>query len=128
MAAPACPVCAGTRARKIESHVDAIENRPYDIYECPYCALVYSDPMRFPGQEWYHKYNYAEAYMYAEGGSGPQRFEWLLSRVPKAKGKLLDIGCAIGQFLSFANDAGFQAEGLEIDKRCVDFAAAQGVK
>lgn len=127
MSAPACPVCSGARASKIEEHVDAIENRHYDIHECPDCELVFSDPMRFPGQAWYLKYNYAEAYMYTEGGSGPRRFKWLLDRAP-AGGKLLDIGCAIGQFLGFARERGFEAEGLEIDRRCVEYAAQQGIQ
>lgn len=127
MVAPACPVCGAARARKLEDHVDAIEGRRYDVFECPECRLVYSDPMRFPGQDWYHKFNYAEAYMYVEGGSGPRRFKWLLDRLPASRGRLLDIGCAIGQFLQYAREKGLEAEGLEIDKRCVEYAARQGI-
>jgi len=36
---------------------------------------------------------------------------------------LLDVGCHVGQFLSFAHRAGWQTEGAELGKRTGDFAA-----
>jgi len=43
------------------------------------------------------------------------------------RGKLLDVGCGEGYFLSAAQAAGWQSYGIELDKCRVDVAVAQGL-
>ena len=43
------------------------------------------------------------------------------------RGRLLDVGCALGDFLVVARDAGWQAEGVEISSFASKVAASKGV-
>ena len=44
----------------------------------------------------------------------------------KEKGSLLDIGCSVGFLLEEARNQGFDAEGMELNKKAVDIAASKG--
>lgn len=46
----------------------------------------------------------------------------------KKEGKLLDVGCATGFFLSEAEKAGFEVYGIDITKYAVDYCRKQGLK
>jgi SAM-dependent methyltransferase len=51
----------------------------------------------------------------------------LLQRHCPAKGKtLLDYGCGRGEFVSLANEAGFQSTGADVDPNCVELTARRG--
>ena len=43
------------------------------------------------------------------------------SKAPKS-GKLLDLGCGVGNFLAAARDAGFDVTGIELNHNAVRFA------
>ncbi len=43
-------------------------------------------------------------------------------------GKLLDVGCATGEFLTVAKDFGFSVEGLELSKWSSEIAKKRGIK
>jgi SAM-dependent methyltransferase len=51
--------------------------------------------------------------------------ETLGKRVPAASRTLLDIGCHAGRFLQLAGEAGWRAEGTEINERTATHAAAR---
>lgn len=44
------------------------------------------------------------------------------------KGKILDVGCATGEFLSVARDFGYTVEGLELSKWSSDIARSKNIK
>lgn len=50
-----------------------------------------------------------------------------LPRLPKAGGKLLDLGCGDGTFLRLARACGWQAFGLDPDPKAVENAATLGL-
>jgi len=50
-----------------------------------------------------------------------------LPRLPKSGGKLLDVGCGSGIFLSLARKAGWEVVGLDPDPLAVVYAAKPGV-
>jgi 2-polyprenyl-3-methyl-5-hydroxy-6-metoxy-1,4-benzoquinol methylase len=115
--APNCPICQTRDATELETWTDPIENRDYRILRCPDCTLAFAEPLRFPGGEWYEKYNYL-------GGTDEDSFTWsayrvdfLLERLPVKNGRLLDIGCGAGHLLGRAAAAGFTTDGLEVDRR-----------
>ncbi len=45
-----------------------------------------------------------------------------------SKGKILDVGCATGEFLSVARDFGYTVEGLELSKWSSDIARSKKIK
>lgn len=65
-----------------------------------------------------------------EGPFFAARFRDRLRRLSKhaARGKLLDIGCATGNFLEVAKDAGWNAEGIEISDYAASIACKKGFK
>jgi SAM-dependent methyltransferase len=52
--------------------------------------------------------------------------EGLRARSARSNGALLDIGCHAGRFLVLARDAGWRAEGTEINERTASHAAQSG--
>lgn len=121
MAFDPCPVCAAPAGRPFETHKDAISGRDYSIFDCPGCGLVYASPLRFPGADWYGKFNYHEGYQETADEGAEGRFRLFLGWVPIKEGRSLDLGCANGTFVRMAGESGFDAEGLEVD---AGFAAA----
>lgn len=43
------------------------------------------------------------------------------------KGKLLDVGCSIGDFLACAKQRGFECEGIELNSKAVKYARTRGI-
>ena len=53
----------------------------------------------------------------------------LVQRISKHRreGRLLDIGCSVGFLLEEALKLGFEAEGIELNEKAVDFARSRGL-
>lgn len=125
-----CPVCG------IEDKAKAIERAgAYDMQLCLQCDVVFADPMRHLGREWYEQ-TYQCASSFGEqavdilGGSA----KWLLRGAhhnpfvrdrPGAGSRLLDIGCGDGHFLGWAKNFYAATTGAEIRKQAVDKARAR---
>ncbi|MBI4376060.1 MAG: class I SAM-dependent methyltransferase [Elusimicrobia bacterium] len=120
----ACPSC-GASGEGFEPHLDAISGQRYEILRCSGCDLVFAEPFRFPGQDWYERFNYVDGYGEFGGSGGDQRARLLLSRLPIRSGTLLDVGCAAGMLLDYAASRGFQVEGLEVDRRFLELARSR---
>jgi SAM-dependent methyltransferase len=43
-------------------------------------------------------------------------------------GKVLDVGCSFGSWMSFMEELGFKAYGCDTDKKCAKFAQKEGLK
>lgn len=122
-----CPVCAAPAGVPLETHKDLISGRDYSIFDCPGCGLVYACPLRFPGADWYAKFNYHEGYQETADEGAEGRFRLFLDRLPIKEGRALDIGCADGAFVKMASERGFRAEGLEVDARFAEAARKRGL-
>jgi 2-polyprenyl-3-methyl-5-hydroxy-6-metoxy-1,4-benzoquinol methylase len=62
---------------------------------------------------------------YERDPSAPVYGRWLgeiASRLPEGRGRLLDVGCALGTFLALARDRGFEPHGVEISQFASTFA------
>lgn len=102
------------------------------IDQCRDCGLGYTDPPPGPGtaDTLYNGAYYAEHYGAAaqadegsvNGSVVEDRFVPILERLRMlgAKGRLLDVGCATGDFLSLARRAGWEIAGTE----CSPYAVA----
>jgi SAM-dependent methyltransferase len=104
-----CPIC---RQRNETKAVGACVG--YRLLECPACRVVFSDPMKGPGAEWYESSD-----LYFMGHHLPAQLTWqhkeFIRRHPEGR-TLLDVGCGEGVFLSAARDAGFEVWGLDFDR------------
>jgi 2-polyprenyl-3-methyl-5-hydroxy-6-metoxy-1,4-benzoquinol methylase/glycosyltransferase involved in cell wall biosynthesis len=119
-----CPYCNSSEAD--------LYRRSADIVKCRNCDTVYLRH-RFKKEIMYQIYQ-----SYADKGShmalpdtneeikksGLRREYWLkeILEFTKPNGFLLDIGCGWGAFLDNARDNGFTPQGIEMTKKCVNYA------
>lgn len=107
-----CPVCGGAARAGGE------------LLECGGCGLVFEAERRFaapsyaPGSE-EAIYDAAKASLFEDA------LAYLGAGLPQ-KGRLLDIGCAGGEFLKAAAARGWQAEGVELNTALAVKALAHG--
>ena len=110
----------------------------FDYYACRQCGMSFVCPVLRP--EWAFEMYTSSKFMtsYFEMMRHPtrDRFErakylYALQLIEDLKGwrsgKLLDVGCGAGRFLDIAAEAGWQAEGVEIARRCVEEVRARGL-
>lgn len=87
---------------------------------CEQCYLHFWHPAVMPNGKWYEA-----AYQGRDRSPMPlepgHRFFLSDPKAPKS-GRLLDLGCGVGNFVSAARDAGFDAAGVEFDASAVRFA------
>jgi SAM-dependent methyltransferase len=74
-------------------------------------------------EEIYSVENRIKAYM-SRVGYFKKRYRRYLSNIKRFQegGKLLDIGCNIGLFLSVAREEGFSVVGVELNRACAEYA------
>ena len=103
------------------------------IVKCLDCGLTYVDPQ--PSEEdlrTIYKNGYFngtwEADYLTEKKLYAPRFRERLKDIDslEAKGKLLDVGCAVGYFLEAAQQDGWEASGVEISSYASEFARKSG--
>lgn len=119
-----CPFCGSKKSLRIRNS--------NDIVKCIDCDVVYLRT-RINQEELNELYQ-----TYADNGShmaipdsidevkaSPLRREYFLSEIMNyinSPGTILDIGCGWGAFLDCARDYGFNPLGIEITKKCADYA------
>jgi 2-polyprenyl-3-methyl-5-hydroxy-6-metoxy-1,4-benzoquinol methylase len=117
-----CP--CGSRAVPI----DVFQTPTRKYVRCPDCELVFLNPrpLRAMVEEFYRE-DYDEAYGEAEASSDRHPvFESVAHRLGlyrQPPGRLLDVGCGDGAFLSLCQSAGWTCYGIELSKKAADRAA-----
>lgn len=118
-----CPVC---RNNSFSSW--GIANN-YSIEQCQRCGLGITSP--FPEQKQLVTTNRETYPLEQRIATYRSRYEYFKKRYQrqlhdieafKPGGKLLDIGCNIGMFLSEARAAGFETTGIELNRECAEYA------
>jgi 2-polyprenyl-3-methyl-5-hydroxy-6-metoxy-1,4-benzoquinol methylase len=112
----ACPACGSSRKKG-----PAGEQNGRAICVCADCQLRFSVPMISADSDWYASSWFSgqrEATVKSFGVDRPVpwNFAQALSMIESApRGKLLDVGCAEGQFLYLARKMGFDVTGLDFN-------------
>jgi ubiquinone/menaquinone biosynthesis C-methylase UbiE len=87
-----------------------------NIVRCKKCGLFYRNP-RLSDREEIDRYKHQifdESYNLVEDKSKKEIYVSILNKLEHYKGKILDIGCAAGYFLTLARDRGWKPHGIEI--------------
>jgi len=96
------------------------------MHHCLSCDVVFADPMKGPGREWYEKDEDSAAAKLHDGFEGELGWhhrQFLREAIPA--GTLLDIGCGRGMFLNEARARGYKASGIDFDRMNVELARAR---
>jgi 2-polyprenyl-3-methyl-5-hydroxy-6-metoxy-1,4-benzoquinol methylase len=106
----------------------------YNFKECRQCGLIYIDPQ--PDEETIKKL-YPEKYFHSQH---PQGYHDIIARkddvinyrlkaimdlinnLSPNKGRLLEVGCALGYFLKLAQNTGWEAQGVELSPWAAQYA------
>jgi len=128
-----CPVCGASDEQVCKDRVNQI----YRIVKCRQCGLSFTNPMPLSGGHdaagqvydgWeYHdifRKNPDRALEMARLEMRLQIQFWRGRRVLPAKpGRLLDLGCGAGRIPAAAQEAGWEAIGLEVDEKAFAYTA-----
>ena len=110
-----CPACGRPAESAPLEHA-----RDAALYGCVGCDLHFWHPAKMPDASWYEA-----MYQGRDNTAMPLEPGHLFflgdPQAPKA-GRLLDMGCGVGNFLAAARDAGFDVTGIEPNQNAVRFA------
>lgn len=119
--APAgCPLCAKpSELRQLGCHVDS--GVSYTLLSCPACGGQFWEPLRNPGAAWYEADE-----RYAGANANPPREPNInhraTVRLVPGPGRLLDVGCGTGNFMSWAKANGWEVHGIDFDRNAIHAA------
>lgn len=102
--------------------IDVFQTATRRYVRCPGCELVFLNPRPLSTKvEAFYREDYDEAYGEAEASSDRDPvFESVARRLAQYRpppGRLLDVGCGDGAFLSLCRSAGWICYGLELSKK-----------
>ena len=133
-----CPLCGSRESDTyllVWDRFDPDRQRRWRIVRCRRCDLLFLNPR--PTADELARYYVAEGYdpfsaaskdpslwdrVYGFSRDFTLRWKRRLIERSVAVGRLLDVGCATGEFLHFMKEAGWQVAGLEPDARAAEFA------
>lgn len=120
-----CPWCGATSEKTyIELKDYFLSKEEFKIMECPHCGLLFTDPRPDPSVIGKY-YQSEEYYSHQQNKKGfvPRIYEFVKSFNIKNKtsmaigglpqGRLLDIGCGVGDFLVQIKKKGWKVQGIE---------------
>lgn len=118
-----CPLgCIGRPTGPIRKHTTAgIE---YRLFHCSVCDLMFWLPLQFPEYRYYDNLycgQYSLMHTIGRNAIGGHQLGFV-EFFRGEKGKLLDVGCADGNFLAWARDAGFAVYGIDLDEAAIRHA------
>lgn len=109
-----CNACGATSLVKRFDHVrDPQSTEHFAIVRCASCGLGRTTPEPEDLSAYYGPAYYGGRHSFTARYCTARRVR-LLTQATKAPGKLLDIGCGDGSFLTAAGEAGWQVTGTEI--------------
>lgn len=127
MTPPGCPACSSAATPVfVEEHFDRVGAKTYRLLRCPDCTVVFSEPRQAVGADWYAASAPLRGLEERPAPDTDRRFrEFFSDKLPP--GRLLDVGCGDGGFLTLAVKQGFTVTGFDYDERVAAQARAQGL-
>jgi SAM-dependent methyltransferase len=122
-----CPVCEhpyNDFYLELGDRFRLADEERFALYRCSSCGLLFQDPNKirhrlselYPSGYWWREQDAVSSLerLYREWVVRHDQLRFLRSVLPRPQGKrLLDIGCGDGVFVKLANNAGYDAYGLE---------------
>jgi len=109
-----CNLCGSNEYKTVLKAKDyrfLTDEEDFQIVRCKGCGLTFLNPR--PNKNEISKY-YPEGIEWEEKGKKEvQKEKYSIIKNPSKKGKILDIGCAKGEFLSFLKNKGYDVYGVE---------------
>jgi 2-polyprenyl-3-methyl-5-hydroxy-6-metoxy-1,4-benzoquinol methylase len=130
-----CPVCKSKRIKlryflKLNESLGNIVD--FKILECNNCNLLFSNLLDYPRQmdsiyeeEYFQKYD--SSFKNNPKIRSFQKALDIVGQMRYSSGKLLDFGCAEGNFLILAKKRGWQVYGVELSKFASNIAKKRGL-
>lgn len=129
-----CSICGSDSQKILDFGGYQYQGQFYNLVKCLECGFMFLSPK--PSRELLEgSYNNPEYFAKDYGGGAEvayqesfeinkQRYEDIVKRIKryKKKGNLLEVGCAGGHFLKFAESAGYQVKGVEISNTMAKLA------
>ena len=119
-----CAACANAAKASIppQRHQASHNSEVYTLQRCPVCDLQFWWPLKADPSVYE-----AEGFeAYADYHSGTRPFprwaEPLFQSLPPSAGTALDIGCGDGALLNRLAEAGFEANGIDLDEKSIRVA------
>ncbi len=142
---PVCWICGGTRLESVHEALFEFSNyaeqdpelaqytdEHVQLVRCAACG--FTQPQALPTLDRYftrmYDQRWSDAWMAREYASGYKDliFRTVLARLagalPRSRRALLDLGAHVGRFIRLAQEAGWTAEGVELNPQTAAFAAA----
>ena len=128
-----CPVC------KVDDSRNVFKKAGFSFVSCNHCGLLHVNPqLKVEVQDDIYKSSkMANYWIKLQSKSSESDWNAVTKYKPGLKeldilcpnkGKLLDVGCSIGQFLELAQADGWECEGLELNKDAANIAREKGFK
>jgi 2-polyprenyl-3-methyl-5-hydroxy-6-metoxy-1,4-benzoquinol methylase len=119
---PKCPLCNFEidYNNYSEKYVADFNNQEYKLYHCPNCDAEWWEPLKIIPEFYENEGELAYA-LYHTGIRTLQ--EWHLpffKNFSLRGGRLLDVGCGDGVFIKEAQKLGFEAWGIDFDKKSIE--------
>lgn len=122
-----CPWCNSENTEQFLQLKDYfLTQEDFEIYKCKECELMFTFPFPTPSEigKYYDTENYlshneykkglfAKAYSIVKKFNMKYKYEKACNGI--RRGKILDIGCGVGDFLAKAKDEGWKIKGIELD-------------
>lgn len=119
--------CGGYNHRTVFSGVYrrmAPDPYPFSVVQCTECGLRRTEP---PPDSTIYERGIAHTSVREPGGANwSRKIVRELSEQARFKSRVLDVGCNVGDLVAAALDAGFDAEGIDLDPRVIAVGEALG--
>lgn len=117
-----CLVCgsSGEIIEYLETYTDPLQKVTYDLFSCHSCDVWFWNPLKNPGSDWYERDE-----RYAGRNEDPileptENHKRTVAFLEGKQGRVLDIGCGVGNFLAHAAKKSWECYGIDFDRDAIE--------